>query len=94
MKKTLLTITAILSISVAQADGGADYTALGCVACHGPAGKSIVDIYPNLAGQKAKYLVKQLEDFKSGVRKDATMNAMAGLVTGKEQAIADYLSKQ
>ena len=44
-----------------------------CVACHGPNGNSIVDQFPKLAGQHSSYLVKQLADFQSGKRKDATM---------------------
>ena len=34
-------------------------------------------MYPNLAGQKELYMVKQLKEFKSGVRKDPVMTAMA-----------------
>lgn len=45
-----------------------------CAACHGTKGISNSSIWPNLAGQKAKYLVAQLHNFKSGERKgDATM---------------------
>jgi cytochrome c553 len=93
MKKLLLTasLTAILSTSV-FADGKALYTSLGCAACHGAAGVSAVPTYPNLAGQQAAYTVKQLKDFQSGARKDATMTAMSALSAGKEQAIADYLA--
>lgn len=47
-----------------------------CAACHGATGVSAVPTYPNLAGQKEAYLAKQLKDFKSGTRKDPTMNAM------------------
>ncbi len=49
---------------------------LMCAACHGPAGISPISIYPNLAGQKEAYLAKQLKDFKSGKRNDATMKGM------------------
>jgi cytochrome c553 len=47
-----------------------------CVACHGAAGCSATDIWPNLAGQKTGYLAKQLKDFKAGTRKDPSMTAM------------------
>jgi len=47
-----------------------------CIACHGANGISAVDLYPNLAGQKQAYMVKQLKAFKSGERKDPTMTAM------------------
>ncbi len=93
MKKILLVAT-VLTMGSVQADGKADYTNLGCAACHGATGISVAPTYPNLAGQKSAYTVKQLKDFQSGARKDATMNAMAALVAGKEQAIADFLATQ
>lgn len=51
--------------------------AAACVACHGAKGISVNPIWPNLAGQHAKYLAQQLKQFKSGERKgDATMIAL------------------
>ena len=47
-----------------------------CAACHGPKGISSVGMYPNLAGQKEQYMVKQMKDFKSGKRKDPVMAPM------------------
>ena len=44
-----------------------------CAACHGPAGVSVSPQWPNLAGQKEAYLIKQMKDFKSGARKEPTM---------------------
>ncbi len=52
-----------------------------CVNCHGAAGISQSAIYPNLAGQKALYLEKQLKAFKSGTRKDAIMPAFAKMLS-------------
>jgi len=48
-----------------------------CVSCHGSDGKSKVELYPNLAGQKSAYLIKQMQSFRSGTRQDPVMNAMA-----------------
>lgn len=93
MNKTLIALTLTSAVVTgAIADGKAEYTNAGCTACHGVNGKSIAPNYPNLAGQNAAYIVKQLKDFQSGARKDPTMSAMAPLVAGKEQAIADYVS--
>ena len=39
-----------------------------CVACHSEDGNSPVGNFPNLAGQGARYLYKQLQDIQSGVR--------------------------
>lgn len=95
MKKiTSIVASAVLTVASFSviADGGADYKALGCGACHGANGVSAIPLYPNLNGQKAAYTVKQLKDFQSGARKDPTMAAMAALSKGKEQAIADFLA--
>lgn len=96
MKRILLVTTvAIFTMGFAQADGKADYISSNCASCHGATGAtSIMPIYPKLAGQNAAYTVKQLKDFQTGVRKDPTMSAMAGLAAGKEQSIADFLAKQ
>lgn len=48
-----------------------------CVACHGAAGISSIPMYPNLAGQHAQYIVKQLKAFKDGTRKEPSMSPMA-----------------
>ncbi len=47
-----------------------------CVACHGLDGMSAVPSNPNIAGMPAQYIAKQLELFKSGARKNATMQGM------------------
>lgn len=94
-KKVLAVAITVMSMSsMIQADGKAAYAAGGCAGCHGANGKSIVPIYPHLAGQQATYIVKQLKDFQSGACKDPTMTATAALAKGKEQMIADWLSKQ
>ena len=48
-----------------------------CAACHGANGISAIPMYPNLAGQKELYLVKQLKAFRDGTRKDPVMAPMA-----------------
>jgi cytochrome c553 len=68
------------------------YNNLGCSGCHGAGGNSMVPSYPSLAGKDAGWLVQQLKDFQSGARIDPTMNAMAPMAAGHEQAIADFLS--
>jgi cytochrome c553 len=57
-----------------------------CAACHGAAGISAVPTYPNLAGQKVAYLVKQLKDFKSGTRNDPTMKGMVASLSDADMA--------
>ncbi|MFP6776472.1 MAG: c-type cytochrome [PS1 clade bacterium] len=97
MKKVLfaIAVTSMMGTSAIQADQGEDmYNALGCSGCHGVAGKSSIPTYPTLAGKDAAWIAQQLKDFQSGARQDATMNAMAPMTAGFEQAIADYLSAQ
>ncbi len=58
-----------------------------CIACHGADGNSMIPTFPKIAGQHADYTAKQLHDFKSGERHDASMAPMvAGL---DEQDIKD-----
>lgn len=48
-----------------------------CAGCHAEDGNSTTPIFPRLAGQHEKYLIRQLADFKNGKRADPTMQAMA-----------------
>jgi cytochrome c553 len=59
-----------------------------CKACHGDAGaKPIQADYPILAGQHYDYLVSSLSQYKSGKRKNASMNGFAAAL--KQQDIMD-----
>ncbi len=64
-----------------NADKGKDLVAV-CAACHGPDGNSPAGSFPSIAGQNTGYLVKQLNDIKSGVR-------AAPLMTGLLDAYSD-----
>lgn len=73
----LLATSVLMSSSAFAGDAAAGKAkAAICAACHGATGISAVPLYPNLAGQKDLYLVKQLKDFKTGTRKDPVMAAM------------------
>ena len=68
-----------------------------CHGCHGVDGISIdPTTFPNLAGQYAGYIFKQVQDFQLGNRSDDTMSAMAAMVTSREdlQDIALYFASQ
>ena len=98
MKRILtLLILSLLSINIAFAasgDAGAGKTkAATCAACHGANGIGASDSFPNLAGQHADYIVKQLKAFKSGDRKDPLMAPMAAALSEQDMAdIAAYYS--
>ena len=57
-----------------------------CADCHGAKGISVVDNFPNLAGQKEMYLVSQLKAFKAGKRKSQEMNLIAGQLSDADIA--------
>jgi cytochrome c553 len=58
-----------------------------CVACHGQDGNSPAPMYPKLAGLGEKYLLKQMQDIKSGER---NVPQMTGMLTNlSEQDLAD-----
>lgn len=66
-----------------------------CAACHGADGNSTDPNFPLLAGQYADYMVKALEDYKSGARKNAIMAGFAaGLSRKDRQDLAAYYSSQ
>lgn len=66
-----------------------------CAACHGADGNSVNPVWPKLAGQHAKYLYKQLTDFKEGNRSNAQMSPMAAPLSNENMAdIASYFSSQ
>lgn len=66
---------------------------LRCTPCHGPTGISYANS-PNLAGQYAVAIYKQLRDYQSGVRTNAVMTPMAQALSDTEmrQMAAYYAS--
>ncbi len=95
----------VLAATISLAAGTAPATAAGdaaagkaksgtCAGCHGMDGNSANPEWPNLAGQHAKYLEKQLKDFKAGT--DRSNPTMAGMVAALSEAdmadLAAYFS--
>jgi cytochrome c553 len=66
-----------------------------CGGCHNPDGNSIIPENPKLAGLDAKYIARQLADFKSGKRTSPIMSSIIPMVDEKEfKSLAGYFSKQ
>ena len=64
-----------------------------CGACHGADGKAIQPDYPNLAGQHASYLAKQLREYRDGGRVNALMSGQAANLSDEDIAdLAAYYS--
>lgn len=57
-----------------------------CAACHGGAGISPTPIWPNLAGQKAPYIIAQLKAYKDGTRQNPQMSPMAKGLSDEDMA--------
>lgn len=77
-----LLVAAAAALAAAGSAGAADLEAgkakaAICAACHGADGVSPNDLWPNLAGQKQGYLVKQMKAFRDGTRNDPMMSPMA-----------------
>lgn len=55
-----------------------------CAACHGADGKAIQPAYPNLAGQHASYIAKQLTQYRDGGRVNALMTGQAANLSDQD----------
>ena len=76
------------------AKGEASFGAV-CAACHGADGNSGTPAYPKLAQQHPEYLVKQLQEFKSGKRDNAIMKGFASALSEDDMRnIAYWLSSK
>lgn len=100
MKKAVWTIIGLVAATLAAGNAVAagsiakgKQKAMVCAACHGVNGQSGNPVWPNLAGQSAGYVAKQLKDFKSGIRKDPMMSGQAmGLSDNDIKNLAAYFS--
>lgn len=99
MNKLLVALVAVLGFSnVVQAQGNIDAgkaLSVTCTACHGEDGNSPSDLYPKIAGQHSSYLEKQLQQFKSGERKDPIMAGMVATLSEQDMKdLSAYFASQ
>ena len=89
-----IAVAALLLATAAPAGAGdiADgrRKALACQACHGLDGLSKLPDAPHLAGQPERYLVKSLDEYRKGVRKNELMTLVVKDLS--DQDIADLAS--
>ena len=71
------------------AAGEAKFTAV-CAACHGADGNSGTPAYPKLAQQHPEYLVKQLQEYKAGTRKNPIMQGFAAALSDDDMKNVSY----
>jgi cytochrome c553 len=69
--------------------GEASFTAV-CASCHGADGNSGIPANPKLAQQHPEYLVKQLQEFKSGKRKNPIMQGFASALSDEDMKNIAY----
>jgi cytochrome c553 len=64
-----------------------------CVSCHGQDGVAIASMYPSLAGQHEDYLVRALDEYRKGGRKNPIMKGFVATLKDRDIAgIAQYFS--
>ena len=72
-----------------------EFVAINCTACHGENGVSSSGLYPNLAGMKAEFIYKQLDDFRAGKRMWGAMNGIAQALSSDASAdVAAYFANR
>jgi len=101
MKKLLVMSMMVWTMSVTPSVMAAGNAAAGealsmtCAACHGVDGNSPSNMFPKIAGQGEAYLLKQLQEFKSGVRENAVMAPMVAALSEQDMAdLAAYFSSK
>ena len=102
MKKKLLALSLAMTFTstsgILHAEGNISAgkeKAAACVSCHGDNGNSLVSTFPKLAQQHSSYLIKQLQSFKDGTRKNPMMSSIAMGLTDEDMVdIAAYYAEQ
>ncbi|MGE0347646.1 c-type cytochrome [Hydrogenophaga sp.] len=69
---------------------GAAVYGQACVACHAADGNSTTPANPKLAQQHPEYLLKQLQEFKSGKRDNAIMKGFAAALSDDDMRNISY----
>ena len=99
MNKTIVSL--LLALGLAGAAHAAGDPAAGqakavvCGACHGVDGNSALANFPKLAGQGERYLLKQMQDIKSGARPVVEMTGMLEPLSEQDMAdVAAYFASQ
>jgi cytochrome c553 len=94
-KQMIVAAIAVLAAGgaiAADAAAGAKIADAQCAACHGKDGKTPTDpTYPKIAGQYEDYLLKALNDYHKGARRNPIMGAIAKPLTKRDmQNLAAY----
>ena len=81
------------TVAAGGTQGASFERAQACAACHGANGIAMSATWPTLAGQHEDYLVKALNQYRDGTRKDAVMAAQAALIAEEDvKVLARYFA--
>jgi cytochrome c553 len=80
----LIATVAALPAAVADVAAGRQKAQQVCAVCHGPLGVAVAPETPNLAGEPAGYLARQLKAFRSGQRRHEVMAVIAKQLSDAE----------
>ncbi len=90
MTRKVLTLAALILAAAALPSSAAGDAEAGkkkagqCQTCHGMDGMSKLPEAPHLAGQNPIYLVRTLNDYKSGARKNEMMSVIIGQLSADD----------
>jgi cytochrome subunit of sulfide dehydrogenase len=92
-------LLAIMQFGFAHTGAGRPYEgrnlAAACANCHGTNGARSLGDVPALAGQKKELLVRQMQDFRSGVRAATVMQQIAkGYTDDQIESLAAFFAAQ
>jgi cytochrome c553 len=91
----LVSLMALSASAMAGNVAAGKEKAKACVQCHGADGNSASADFPKLAGQHADYLIKTMQGYKNGTRKNPVMSPMAANLTQRDmEDLAAYFSRQ
>ncbi|NWF36878.1 c-type cytochrome [Mariprofundus sp. KV] len=89
--RLVITLLAMFTTQAAFAD--AEKKMQICIGCHGLESSTSPE-YPNLAGQNARYIFNQVQNFKNGSRDDFTMTMMVEAISDEDiQKISEAYAK-
>jgi cytochrome c553 len=99
IKTIMISILAIGASTLAFAEGNAEAGAgkiTVCLACHGQDGNaSMLPNVPKIGGQNEKYLLKQMQDIKTGARPAPLMTGMLNALNDQDmEDVAAYFASQ